>query len=261
MSSVQTIRGVLIDLSGVLYVGSQVVPGSTDALEHLRQAGLKIRYLTNTTRSTRANLLSKLRGMGFPIDKDEVFSAPIAARRIVEQRGLRPFLVIHPDLEGEFADIDQRDPNAVVVGDAGARFTYGVLNQAFRVLMQGALLISMGSNRYFREPDGLSLDMGPFVTALEFAAGVEAEVVGKPAGAFFQTALEVMGCSADRAVMIGDDLPNDVGGAQAVGVCGVLVRTGKYRPEDEHDRTVHPDHIADDFPAAVQWVLDHAKAS
>jgi len=234
------------------------VAGSVEALERLRGAGVRLRFVTNTTRKTRGEVVKKLSGLGFAIQADEVFSAPRAARRAVEQQGLRPHLLVHPGVRGDFEGLATDRPNAVVVGDAGEAFDYGSLNAAFRVLMsdEGAALISMGGNRYFKDDDGgLSLDMGPFAEALAFASGRKARVVGKPAAAFFRAALQDMGCKPGRSAMIGDDLANDVGGAQAVGLTGVLVRTGKFRPTDEHDDRVSPDAVVDDFASAVDWLV------
>ncbi|MEM0915937.1 MAG: TIGR01458 family HAD-type hydrolase [Planctomycetota bacterium] len=251
-------RGVLIDLSGVLYVGDRAVPGAIDALGRLRDADVRLRFVTNTSRRTRADVVDKLRGLGYAIDTAEVFSAPLAARRAIQRQRLRPHLLVHPSVRADFDGLDSADPNAVVVGDAGERFDYDSLNAAFRVLVEddGRPLISMGANRYFKDGDGgLSLDMGPFVEALAFAAGRKAMTVGKPAPAFFRDVLQDMGCKPATSVMIGDDLANDVGGAQAVGLTGVLVRTGKYRPADEHDDAVSPDAVVNDFAAAVDWLI------
>ena len=261
-----SIQAVLIDISGVLSVGGEPVGAAVAALEKLRGAGKKVRFLTNTTRKPRRALVESLTSQGFELEVGEVFTAPLAARRLLEQQRLRPHLLVHPDVKEDFEGLSTDRPNAVVVGDAGDAFTYGSLNAAFRVLMGGegddeqepAVLISMGSNRYFRDGDGkLSLDMGPFVAALEFAGGVKAKVTGKPAKAFFRGALQDLGVRPSEAVMIGDDLPNDIGGAEAAGLAGVLVRTGKFRPEDEHDDEVHPEAVCDDFAEAVTWVLNH----
>jgi len=177
-------------------------------------------------------------------------------KKVLIDRGMRPHLLIHPDLMPEFADLSNDDPDAVVVGDAGEAFTYEALNEAFGFLLDGATLLAMGDNRYFRGESGMCLDQGPFVRLLEHAAGVEAEVLGKPSRDFFQAVLDDMSVSADRAVMIGDDLHGDVGGAQAAGLAGVLVQTGKFRPDDARDAGVKPDHIADDFAAAAAWLLN-----
>ena len=251
----QPIEGILVDIAGVLYAGRDPIPGAADALCRLEASGLAIRYLTNTTRSTRKRLMAKLHGMGFDVDTSSLFTAPIATLKYVQHHRLRPFLLVHPDLEEEFAEVDCEQPNAVVVGDAGDAFNYRTLNEAFRILMDGGVLISMGSNRFFREPDGLSLDMGPFVEALRFASGVEPTVIGKPSAHFFQQALEDMRLSASRAVMIGDDLENDIGGAQACDIRGILVRTGKYRPVDETDEAIRPHLIVNNVTGAVDEIL------
>ena len=119
----------------------------------------------------------------------------------------------------------------------------------------------MGNNRYFREQEGLSLDMGPFVEALRFASGVEPTVIGKPTASFFQQALDDIGIAASRAVMIGDDLESDVGGAQASGIRGILVRTGKYRRADETHETIKPDLVVNDIGEAAEAILETAGKS
>lgn len=97
--------------------------------------------------------------------------------------------------------------------------------------------------------------MGPFVEALRYASGVEPTIIGKPSASFFQQALDDMRIDGSRAVMVGDDLENDVGGAQASGIRGILVRTGKYRPADERSETVKPDLTVDDVAEAVDEIL------
>ena len=217
----------------MFYEGDRPIPGATEALARLRESGLPLRFVTNTTRQSRAALLRDLAGRGLAIAQDELFTPATAARDLLVARGLRPLLLIHPDLAPDFADLDTAAPNAVVVGDAGEHFRYATLNQAFRLVHGGAPLLALGRNRYFKEADGLSLDAGPFVAALEYASGQTAELLGKPAPAIFRAALESIGCEAADAVMIGDDVDSDVNGAIDAGLRGILVNTGKYRPGDE----------------------------
>ncbi|MDD3518171.1 MAG: TIGR01458 family HAD-type hydrolase [Chromatiales bacterium] len=250
-----SIRGVLLDLSGVLYVGTAPLPGAAEALARLQASGLPIRYITNTTRSPRAAIHRQLTDMGFAIAEDHVFTAPRAVRAHIEREHLRPWLLIHPNLKPEFADLATDDPNAVVLGDAGDAFDYHHLNHAFRLLMNGAPLIAMGNNRFFMEDDGLSLDIGPFLAALEYAAGVEGLVLGKPSAAFFQAAVADMGCETREVVMIGDDALADVEGALKAGLQGWLVRTGKYRPGDEARIGVAGAQVVADFRSAVRALL------
>jgi HAD superfamily hydrolase (TIGR01458 family) len=162
---------------------------------------------------------------------------------------------VHPNLLPEFDQFSKDRPNAVVLGDAGSAITYEGLNQAFRLLMDGKPLISMGRNRYFREDSGLSLDAGPFAAALEYAAGIKAEIVGKPDPEFFHLALADMDCPPGEAVMIGDDVHDDVCGAVAAGLQGILVRTGKYRRGDEQQLSQPNATVADNIAAAVDLIV------
>jgi HAD superfamily hydrolase (TIGR01458 family) len=93
-------------------------------------------------------------------------------------------------------------------------------------------LIALGMTRYWRAPDGLRLDTAPFVVALQHASGVTPTVLGKPAKGFFDAALSMLGCAAADSIMVGDDIRGDIGGAQAAGIRGILVRTGKFQPAD-----------------------------
>lgn len=250
-----SLHGVLLDLSGVLYVGEQPLAGAVEALHRLLETGLPVRYVTNTTRKPRTRIVQALAAMGFPITARDVFTPTQAALDYLQRHSLRPHLLVHADLRDEFAGLDTHAPNAVVLGDAARDFSYAHLNQAFRLLMDGAQLLALGDNRYFREADGLSLDIGPFKSALEYAADTRARVLGKPAQSFFLQAVEALGCAPGQAVMVGDDAVADVGGALRAGLRGVLVRTGKYRAGDE-TRIERPGAVvADDFSAAVDWIL------
>ncbi|HEX5125107.1 MAG TPA: TIGR01458 family HAD-type hydrolase, partial [Rhodocyclaceae bacterium] len=243
-----------VDLAGVLYVGDDAVPGAIEGLAHLRSANLPLRFLTNTTRSPRSTIIAKLKKLGFAIAEEEILTAALATKMLVVQRSLRPHYLIHPDIAYEMGPNDLA-PTVVVLGDAGNHFTYDALNAAFRLLMEGLPLLVMAKNRYFQEADGLSLDMGAFVAALEFSAGVQAEVVGKPSRAYFEAALTDLGIDTSEAVMIGDDLADDIDGAQQAGIAGILVRTGKFRPQDAYDPRIKPALIADDFAAAVSAII------
>ena len=249
------IDGVLLDLSGVLHVGNTPLPGAVTALQRLRDSGVALRFVTNTTRSTRAMVASKLRGMGFALADEEIFTAPRAACEYLAAHALRPLLLVHPGVLAEFDGVAQEEPNVVLLGDAGDSFDYHHMNAAFRLLMAGAPLLAMGRNRYFMDDDGLNLDAGPFVAALEYAAGVKASVLGKPAPAFYQAAVAALGCEAQHVVMVGDDVEADVLGAAAAGLQGILVQSGKYRAGDEARLEGHTTRLLPDLAASVEWIL------
>lgn len=240
----------LIDLDGVLYVGDRAVPGAAAALQALEDAGHPFRFLSNSTRKSRATIAARLEKLGFTIPADRIFTPPVAAIAAIRRSGKERcrFLTIG-DVDRDFAGagILPCDGQAdwVVVGDAGDNFTYRSMTLAMRDILAGAGILALEHDRYWMGEDGLMLSAGPFVSALEFATGTEALVVGKPSPSFFELALRDMGADPAHTVMIGDDIRTDVGGAQAAGIRGILVRTGKYREETVAASGIIPHRILD----------------
>ncbi len=247
-------KAVLLDVGGVVYVGDETLPGAVAAVERLKAAGLGLRYITNTTSLPRRAMLAKLHALGIPATAEELFMPAVAARRYLTDYGQVPQLLIAPALAEDFAGLPQGSADAVVVGDAGSGFTFEAMNQAFRLLHEGAAFLALARNRSFQDADGaLSLDAGPFVAALEYATGRQAILFGKPSPDFFLAALASLDCRPGDAVMIGDDAEMDVAGAISAGLEGILVRTGKYRDGDES--ACSPTAVAADLPEAVERLL------
>jgi HAD superfamily hydrolase (TIGR01458 family) len=246
------IDALLVDLDGVLYVEDEPVPGAVEAVAALRALGLRLRFVTNTTARSRARTLEKLGHLGFGVPERELVTpAALAVRHCAERDHRRVALVMNEDVKVDFAGLEEvaEHADAVILGDLGPAFGYDVLNRAFRLVMDGAELVALQKNRYWLRADGLSLDVGPFVAAIEYATGQEAFVVGKPAPGFFGLVLGDLGVDAGRAAMVGDDVESDIGGALGAGLRAILVRTGKYRPEALRSAGVAPsatvDSIAD----------------
>jgi HAD superfamily hydrolase (TIGR01458 family) len=241
------LEGVFLDLSGVLYEGHTPLLGAVDAVRRLQSSDLVLRFVTNSARKNRQQLLNDLAAMGFAVRPEQLFSAPMATADWLRQHNLRPFLLVHPNILTDFNGIDAvigvdagahqtTDTvavNAVVIGDAGSAIHYDNLDSAFQLLMEGAELIAIGDNRYFKSNDGLHLDVGPFVRALEHAADKQALIIGKPSTPFFQMVLHDAQLSAENVMMFGDDIYGDIQGALAAGMQACLVRSGKYRAGDE----------------------------
>lgn len=227
------IKAIFFDLSGVLYLGDRAIEGAAEAIARVQDSPLQIRFVTNTSRLTRQGLLQYLTALGFAIDSEQLFTATTAAHGWVRQHGKRPFCLVHENIQSEFSDLEQSDPNAVIIGDAADGFNYANLNRAFQICQQGGPLIGIGRNRYFKLGDELLLDAGPFINAIEYAASCEASITGKPSTAFFQQVLATVDCDADQVLMIGDDVYGDVEGALNNGLQACLVQTGKYQAGDE----------------------------
>ena len=256
-------RAILIDLDGTIYQSDGAVPGAREFVNELRTRGYPLRFVTNTTSRCRATLAAKLAGLGIGAETRDIFGPPYAAAQYLRDRGVgRAHLLVREDARQEFEMIAHADEDVeyVVVGDLGDAWTFGRLNKAFRLLMAGAELIALGMNRYWRGSDGLLLDAGPFTAALEFATGKEALVLGKPAAAFFHLAVNDLGMLSKQVAMIGDGIDTDVGGAQGAGLVGILVRTGKFRPDDLNG-SIEPQLIVDSLTDLIPLLKPRADRS
>src|SRR6266571_7581305 len=248
--------GILLDIDGVLHVSMQPIAGAAETLHWLDQHGYRTCFVTNTTTLARATLAQRLRNIGLPIAEQQLITAPVATANYIRQYypGKRCWVLTKGDTLADFAGIElvesdawgasgASDADVVVIGGAEELLTYETMNHAFRMLMNGADLLAMHTNLYWRVSDGLRLDSGPFVYALELATGKRAKVLGKPDPAFFEQALLSIGVAANEAVMVGDDIENDIGGAQRAGLRAVLVCTGKHNASSPQLERIKPDAI------------------
>lgn len=244
----KNIKGVLFDLDGVLYVGSQAITGAIDAVNIIRNSGIACRFVTNTSTLSLQSLQEKINRLGFSIPANEIISAPQATMLYLKQQG-RPVcrLLLSDDVKRDFSEFEVSDDAAdyIIIGDIGNAWSYGLLNSVFNQLMKGAKLIAIHKNRFWQTEQGLQMDIGGFVEALEYVSSTKAMIIGKPAVDFFKIAQSDVGIAPDELLMIGDDIDVDVGGAQQAGLLGVLVKTGKYRQEYANASSVRPDAVID----------------
>lgn len=251
------IQAVLLDLDGTVYQSGRAIPGAVETVERLREAEFPLRFVTNTTNKPRSVVLERLQALGFEASVSEIVTAPVAAASWLCERGISrisPFLVNATLEDFEGFEIVETEPKAVLVGDLGEAWNFVKLNEAFQLLNEGARLVALQKNRYWRKGEDLTLDAGPFVAALEYAAGVEAVVVGKPEPAFFCSALSALGVEPENAIMVGDDLDSDVVGARNAGLIGVAVRTGKWQDEDENRAKELADDVLDSVADLPAWL-------
>ena len=233
--------GVLLDLDGVIYEGDTAIDGAADTVAWLQRQGIAHLFLTNTTSRPRYALVDKLAAMGIATDAERILTPPVVARQWLTRHGIETTALFVPDgTRADFHDLTtlpvdaESGAQAVVIGDLGEDWDYATFNRAFRLLMAEPRprLVALGMTRFGKAEDGLRLDVGPFVAGLSYATGIEPIVTGKPAAAFFEAALERLGCNRADALMIGDDVRGDIGGATDYGIRAQLVRTGKFHPED-----------------------------
>jgi HAD superfamily hydrolase (TIGR01458 family) len=255
---------ILLDIDGVLHVSGEPIAGGGEAVRALRADGHRLRFVTNNTTRARVELAADLRGIGVDVEAGEITTTPVAAAQLLAGKRVLALTMaaVRPDIAGT-VELVERDAEAVLLGGAdeteesGAVFAYDNLNRAFAELDRGARLVCLHRNRWWQTSRGPLLDSGAFVAGLEYAAGVEAEVVGKPSRAYFEAALAELGAEAGEAVMVGDDIDADIGGGSAAGLRTVLVRTGKFREETLAASEAKPDAVIDsvaDLPAFLQDV-------
>ncbi|MCV2393288.1 TIGR01458 family HAD-type hydrolase [Actinotalea sp. M2MS4P-6] len=251
-------RALLIDIDGVLVVSWQALPGAVEALAAVREVA-GVRFLTNTTSRTRAEITSALRDAGFAVGDEEVVTVTAAVAEHLRRAhpGARCLLLSSGDVTADLPGVDVvREPPAdvVVLGGAGEEFGYDALNRALAALLDGAALVAMHRNLLWRTATGLQLDTGAYLAGLEAASGVRATVIGKPEPAMFDAALGSLDVAAHEAAMVGDDLDTDVRAAQALGITGIQVRTGKFRSAQLEDGGPAPDVLLDSFADLPRWL-------
>jgi HAD superfamily hydrolase (TIGR01458 family) len=251
---------ILLDVDGVLHVSGEPIPGAVDAVRRLRSDGHRIRFVTNSTTMSRGQLGRSLREMGFAIDDEELQTTGSVAARVL--RGKRVLALTMPgildDLEG--IELIGMNADAVLVGGAdegeepGRVFSYLNLNRAFLELQAGADLYCLHRNRWWQTAEGPRLDAGAFVAGLEYVSGKDATVLGKPSPRYFAAALEAIDADPELTWMVGDDVEGDVVGAQRYGMRTVLVRTGKFRPDDVEDAGALPYGIVSSIAQLPDWL-------
>lgn len=250
--------GVLLDIDGVLAVSWRALPGAAETVAWLRDRELPFRLITNTTTHTCADLAATLSDAGIAVAGDEIVTAVVSTASYLRSHhpGARVFVLSDGDAAADLRGIDlvADAPEVVVLGGAYEGFDYATMDRIFRWLMDGAVLVAMHRNLYWWTAEGWQLDGGAYVAGLEEATGRRAVICGKPAEAAFLAAIEQIGVARDRALMVGDDVVNDILGARAAGIAGAVVRTGKFRPRDLEGVVPEPQLILDsiaDLPAAL----------
>ena len=241
----ENINGLLIDLEGVLYNDNQLIPGSIDVIKELKRVGLKLRFLTNTTTAPRKKILEKLLNFGFDIEEKEIFTPIIATKNYLRDNTVKKIsLVTNIEIIEEFKEyeITQKDPEAIIMGDIYKNFNWEILDRIFKlVYINNAALIALHQNKYCMRDGQVSLDLGPFVRAIEYASNKKSILMGKPEKNFFDLAIKDMEISKEAVFMIGDDIISDIKGAKDFDIKAIQVKTGKYQKEDCSDKFTQPD--------------------
>ena len=251
---------ILLDVDGVLHVSGEPIPGAVEAIARLRTAGHRLRFVTNNSSRSRDALASELRDLGLAIEDSELQTAAASAAEVLAGRRVYALVMsaVVPDLAG--VELVGENADAVLVGgcdetiEPNQVFSYMNLGRAYSEIQAGADLYALHKNPWWQTLRGPMLDGGAFVAALEYATGVDATVIGKPAASCFAAALAALDAEPELTWMVTDDLEQDVRGAQLFGMKTLLLRTGKFRPEVLERSSVVPDAVLSSIANVPDWI-------
>jgi HAD superfamily hydrolase (TIGR01458 family) len=255
---------ILLDIDGVLMVSGEPIAGAAAAVRRLREDGHRLRFVTNNTTRARSTLAEELREIGIDLHDEELQTTAVAAAHALAGKRVLA-LTMHAvvdDLAG--IELVGEDAQAVLIGGADETletnvvFSYTNLARAFHELEAGAELYCLHKNRWWQTRRGPLLDAGAFVAGLEYAADVEATVLGKPSPAYFAAAVEALDAEPAMTWMVGDDIESDIAGAQRFGLQTILVRTGKFRPDTVERGSVMPEAIVSSVAQLPAWLEQNA---
>lgn len=266
------VGGVLFDIDGVLVTSWQPIDGAAGALRDLAARGIPCSYLTNTTTRTRRQIAAALSDAGMPVRPEEVMTAAALTADYVRSRypGARCLLVNNGDIAEDMPGVELIDPaggpvppehpDVILLGGAGPEYSHVTLSRVYEWMSAGVPVVAMHRSTAWKTADGLRVDTGMYLVGLEQTSGREAVAVGKPAPAGFLAAAARLEVEPEEMYMVGDDLHNDVLAAQAVGMTGVLVRTGKFSQESldrwaADEFAMQPGHVVDSV-ADLPGLLD-----
>lgn len=247
--------GFLIDMDGVVYRGSDLLPGAAAFIRELRNRDIPFMFLTNNSQRTRRDVTAKLCRLGIEVEEEHVYTSAMAtARFLADQKpGGTAFVIGEGGLltalhQNGYAVVDH-DPDYVVVGE-GRTFNLEQVEAAVRMIQKGSKLIATNMDPSCPMANGtIRPGCGAMVAMLETATGVKAFGLGKPSPVMMRAARKELGLSTDETIMIGDTMDTDILGGVQLGFHTVLVLSGGTKREDLAKFAYRPEtvveHLAD----------------
>ncbi len=237
-------------MDGVIYRGSQLVPGADHFVETLRALDIPFRFVTNNSQRTRRDIATKLRRMGVNVDEVHIFTCAMATARFLARQ--KPSGTAYVIGEGGLLNamhsngyaIVDHDPDYVVVGE-GRSLNMEMIDAAVQMILDGAKLIATNLDPSCPTEDGTRPGCGAIVAMLEAATGAKAFSVGKPSPVTMREARKEMNLATGETTMIGDTMETDILGGVQMGYRTVLVLSGGTRRADLIRYAYRPDMIVD----------------
>src|SRR6266403_756541 len=250
--------GYLIDMDGVIYRGSELIPGAERFVRELRSQNSPFLFLTNNSQRTRRDVATKVARLGIDVEEEHVFTCAMATARFLarQKSGGTAFVIgeggLLTALHSNGYSIVDRDPDYVVVGE-GRTISFEMVEAALEMILGGAKLVATNLDPNCPTESGMRPGCGATVAMLETASGVKAFSVGKPSPVMLRGARKELGLTTDQTVVIGDTMETDILGGVQLGFKTILVLSGGTNREDLEHYAYQPDRIVESIAD-----LDHA---
>jgi NagD protein len=256
-------KGFLIDMDGVIYKGSEPIPGAVEFIDKLRREGYPFLFLTNNSQRTSRDVSYKLRTLGFDVQDADIFTCGMATARYLAAKTPNgtAYVIGEGGLLNElhqvgFSIVDE-NPDYVIIGE-GRTIMLESVDKAINQVLNGAKLIAtnldpncpVGNGKY-------RAGCGAFVAMLEFATGKQAFSVGKPSPVMMRMARKALQLATDETIMIGDTMGTDILGAGSMGFTTVLTLSGVTQQSDLCRYAYSPDFIISSVAELLQDELFH----
>ena len=253
-------RGFLIDMDGVVYRGSEAIPGATDFIEYLLKNDYPFLFLTNNSQRTRRDIVTRLQRLGFPVEESHVFTSAVATAQFLAHQ--KPKATAYVIGEGGllnalhhrgFSIVDS-EPDYVIVGE-GRTMTLETVENAVNMIMKGAKLIATNLDPSCPVAQGIRPGCGAIVKMLEVATGTSAFSAGKPSPVMFREARKELDLRTEETIMIGDTMETDILGGVQMGYKTILVLSGGTAREDLHRFAYQPDAVVESVGHLIELGL------
>jgi HAD superfamily hydrolase (TIGR01457 family) len=242
-------KAFVLDLDGVVYRGSELLPGVEEKIAKLRKRG-KVLFVTNNSTKTRAEYAEKLSALGIEVEEGEIITSAYAAAQYIAEHYRRAGVYVigegglRKELEWRGISVRESDCKLVVVG-LDRRFTYEKLAMAQHHLLRGAELLATNRDPTLVTERGLIPGAGAIVAAVETASGKKAKLIGKPSKIIGELILRHLKAKPEETLLIGDRLDTDIAMGKALGMRTALVLTGATKREDVDKSRIKPDYVLD----------------
>jgi Predicted sugar phosphatases of the HAD superfamily len=249
IASLRKIRGLVIDMDGVLWQADQAMPGLNEFFDVLRERGIKFVLATNNNTMPPEGFVKKAAGMGVELSVEHIMTASLATVAYLRAKyptGSRVYIIGEAPLKNmitsagfEFADHDV----VAVVAAMDRQLTYEMLKRGSILIRGGAEFVGVNPDACYPTAEGLAPGSGPIIAALALASGVQPNIMGKPEKYIFTTCMERMGLTPEETASLGDRLDTDIEGGLRTGMRAILVLSGVTTAEQAARDPIQPTWI------------------